>query len=98
MEILKCFDIIYEKVKEEKQLSQLKIVAELYKSKIMFFLVHRKYNEANYCISMYMKIAEKRISIEKTAYYFSQIFSKAKVYRILRMYYWLQKKIKNRIR
>ena len=98
MEILKCYDIIYKKLKDTKRTNQLNSVAELYKSKIMFFLVHRKYNEANYCISMYMKIAEKRISIEKTAYYFSQIFSKAKVYRILRMYYWLQKKIKNKIR
>ena len=94
MEILKCFDIIYEKIKETKQLSQLKIVAELYRSKIMFFLVHRRYNEAHYCIYMYKNITEEKISVEKLAFLFSRIFSIRRVYKILRKYYWLEKKIK----
>ena len=95
MEILKCFDIIYEKVKEAKQLSQLKIVAELYRSKIMFFLVHRRYNEAHYCIYMYKNLTEEKFSIEKLAFLFSRIFSIRRVYKILRKYYWFEKKIKN---
>ena len=98
MEILKCFDIIYEKIKETKQLSQLKIVAELYRSKIMFFLVHRRYNEAHYCINMYINVKEEKISVEKLAFLFSSIFSIRIVYKILRKYYWLQKKIKNNIK
>ena len=98
MEILKCFDIICEKIKEKNQSSQLKIVAELYRSKIMFFLVHRRYNEANYCIYMYNNMISKKISIEKLAFLFSRIFSINRVYRILRKYYWLEKKIKNNIK
>ena len=98
MEILKCFDIICKKIKEEKQSSQLKIVAELYRSKIMFFLVHRRYNEANYCIYMYNDMIGKKFSIEKLAFLFSKIFSINRVYRILRKYYWLEKKIKNNIK
>ena len=98
MEILKCFDIICEKIKEEKQASRLKIVAELYRSKIMFFLVHRRYNEANYCIYMYNDMIGKKFSIEKLAFLFSKIFSINRVYRILRKYYWLEKKIKNNIK
>ena len=98
MEILKCFDIIYEKIKETKQLSQLKIVAELYRSKIMFFLVHRRYNEAHYCIYMHKNLTEEKISVEKLAFLFSKIISIRRVYKILRKYYWLKKKIKNNIR
>ena len=97
MEILKCFDIIYEKIKEEKQYSQLNTVAELYRSKVMFFLVHRRYNEANYCIYRYKNIIGKKISVENIAFTFSRIFSIRKVYKILRKYYWLKKRIKNNI-
>ena len=94
MEILKCFDIIYEKVKEAKQSSQLNIVAELYRSKIMFFLVHRRYNEAHYCLSMYKDLTEEKFSIEKLSFLFSRIFSIRVVYKLLRKYYWFEKKIK----
>ncbi len=85
-------------IKEEKQFSQLKEIAELYRSKIMFFLVHRRYNEASYCIYMYNKIIESKFSIEKIAFLFSRIFSIKRVYRILRMYYWFQKKVKNKLK
>ena len=50
MEILKCYDIIYKKLKHNKKDPQLKAIGELYKDKIMFFLVQRRYNEADYCI------------------------------------------------
>ena len=94
MEILKCFDIICNKVREVKQFSHLKIIAELYRSKIMFFLVHRRYNEAHYCISMYKDLTEEKFSIEKISFLFSRIFSIRRVYKILRKFYWFEKKVK----
>ena len=98
MEILKCFDIIYEKTNEEQQSSELKIIAELYRSKIMFFLVHRRYNEAHYCLYMHKKMIGAKFSIENLAFLFSRVFSIRRVYKILRMYYWLEKKIKNNVK
>ena len=96
MLILACthYPLIYNKINEVKQSSKLKIVAELYRSKIMFFLVHRRYNEAHYCISMYKDLTEKKVSIEKLSFLFSRIFSITKVYKLLRKYYWFEKKIK----
>ena len=64
----------------------------------MFFLVHRRYNEANYCIYMYNEIIESKFSIEKIAFLFSRIFSINRIYKILRMYYWFQKKVKNKLK
>ena len=60
----------------------------------MFFLVHRRYNEAHYCIYMYKNLTEEKFSIEKLAFLFSRIFSIRRVYKILRKYYWFEKKIK----
>ena len=37
MEILKCFDIIYRKLKYDKNDPQIKTIGELYRKKIMFF-------------------------------------------------------------
>lgn len=94
MEILKCYDIIHEKIKEKKLFSMFKMVAELYRGKIMFFLVHRRYNEAKYCIDMYADLSKDKFSIEKLAFLFSKIFSIRRIFIILRKYYWLKKKIK----
>tara|TARA_B100000427_G_scaffold328603_1_gene342134 strand:- start:459 stop:2198 length:1740 start_codon:yes stop_codon:yes gene_type:complete len=97
MEILKCYDIILEKINEQNLFSQKKIIAELYKNKIMFFLVYRRYNEANYCIQMYNKLTDKKFSIEILALSFSKWFSIRQSYRLLRMYYWFIKKVKRKI-
>jgi hypothetical protein len=47
---------------------------------------------------MYKNITEEKISAEKLAFLFSRIFSIRRVYKILRKYYWLQKKIRNNIK
>ena len=94
MEILKCYDIIYKKLQNNKNDPQLKAIGELYKNKIMFFLIQRRYNEANYCIKMFKRISGKKISIENISFLLANIFNKRKVYKILRKYYWMQKKIK----
>ena len=96
MEILKCYDIIYEKLQNNKNDPQLKAIGELYKNKIMFFLIQRRYNEANYCINMFQQISHRRLSVENIAFLSTKMFSKRKVYRLLRMYYWIGKKIKNK--
>ena len=97
MEILKCYDIILKKIIEKNLSSQKKIIAQLYKDKIMFFLVYRRYNEANYCIYMYQKLINKKISIEILAFTFSKWFSIRKTYKVLRMYYWFRKKLKRKV-
>ena len=97
MEILKCFDIIYRKLEYNRNDPQLKAIGELYRKKIMFFLIQRRYNEANYCIKMFKKISDRKLSVENIAFSFTKIFSKRKVYRLLRMYYWVRKKTKNRL-
>ena len=66
------------------------------KIKIMFFLIQRRYNEANYCINMFQQISHRKLSVENIAFLFTKMFSKRKVYRLLRMYYWIGKKIKNK--
>ena len=63
----------------------------------MFYLIQRRYNEANYCIRMFKQISDKKLSIENIAFLLTKIFSKTKVYRLLRIYYWIKKKIKNRL-
>ena len=69
MEILKCYDIIYQTLKHNKSfLSQLNTMAELYKDKIMFFLVHRRYNEADYCVKIYKELSIKKLTIENIAF------------------------------
>ena len=95
MEILKCYDIICRTLKEKNFLSQLNSMAELYKDKIMFFLVHRRYNEADYCIKVYKELAIRKLTIENIAFLFAKLFSMRRVYKILRIYYWLRKIIKN---
>ena len=70
-------------------------MAELYKDKIMFFLVHRRYNEADYCIKVYKELAIRKLTIENIAFLFAKLFSMRRVYKILRIYYWLRKIIKN---
>ena len=97
MEILKCYDIILEKLYENDISSYNRIIAELYKNKIMFFLVQRRYNEAHYCIYMYNKLIDRKISIELLAFTFSKWFSIKSIYRILRMYYWLKKIVKRKV-
>ena len=72
-------------------------MAELYRDKIMFFLVHRRYNEADYCDKIYKELSIKKLTIENVAFLFTKIFSKRRVYKILRMYYWLRKIIKNNL-
>ena len=42
-------------------------------------------------------VSDKKLSVENIAFLFTKMFPKAKVYRILRMYYWMQKKIRNRL-
>ncbi len=96
MEILKCYDIIYKKLKYNEKDPQLKAIGELYRTKIMFFLVQRRYNEADYCIKRFRKISGKKISIENFSFLLTKMFTKRKIYKILRKYYWVQKKIKNR--
>tara|TARA_B100000242_G_scaffold212289_1_gene154471 strand:- start:161 stop:1732 length:1572 start_codon:yes stop_codon:yes gene_type:complete len=96
MEILKCFDIIYKKLKNNEEDPQLKAIGELYRSKVMFFLKQRRYNEADYCIKMFKKISGRKISVENISTLLTKIFNKRKVYKILRKYYWMQKKIINR--
>jgi len=64
----------------------------------MFFLVHRRYNEAHYCLYMHKKMIGAKFSIENLAFLFSRVFSIRRVYKILRMYYWLEKKIKNNVK
>ena len=43
---------------------------------------------------MYKDLAEEKFSIEKLSFLFSRMFSIKRVYKVLRKYYWFEKKIK----
>ena len=97
MEILKCYDLILNNLKFQKSNFDKKFLGELYKDKIMFFLTQRRYNEANYCISMFLILTNKKLNIERIAFLLSKYLSFTKTYKILRMYYWIIKIMRNKI-
>jgi len=96
MEILKCYDLMVNKLDVENIIFERKTIGELYKDKIMFFLTHRRYNEASYCIERYLKLSKNKLNIENAAFLLSKLFSISKIYKLLRMYYWSIKIIKNK--
>ena len=62
MEILKCYDIIYEKLKHNKKDPQLKAIGELYRVKIMFWFNVDIMKRI--IVSVYKQISEKNFQLK----------------------------------